>query len=339
LFSHLFIGVTDFDRALAFYGAVLGALGLELRFCDRSRPWAGWQTAGKARPLFLIGKPFDGQPHGRGNGQMVAFAAGSRALVDSVYNTALAHGGTSEGAPGLRPEYHADYYGAYFRDPDGNKLCVACHSAVEFETFDRDPTYDHKSEQSRHDIVISQPLPDLLHTARLRLRRPVLDDSTVLFRSYTQDADVCRFMIWRPHATEAETRQFIAFCVDAWRGEDCLPYVITERDADVAIGMIEARMHGTMVDIGYVLAKPHWGRGLMPEAISALAAAAFDCPNIYRVQASCDTDNIASQRALEKSGFVREGRLERHTVHPNLSPEPRACFMYAKWRQERRSIP
>ena len=129
MFSHIFVGVSDFDRALAFYGAVLGCVGLEARFCDRSRPWAGWQRQGEARPLFLIGKPYDEAPHAQGNGQMVAFLADSRALVDSAYKTALAHGGTSEGLPGLRPQYHENYYGAYFRDPDGNKLCVACHSA------------------------------------------------------------------------------------------------------------------------------------------------------------------------------------------------------------------
>ncbi len=128
MFSHIFVGVTDFDRALAFYGAVLGCIELEARFCDRSRPWAGWQTKGEARPLFLIGSPADEQPHDRGNGQMVAFLASHRSSVDSAYNTALAHGGLCEGAPGLRPEYHENYYGAYFRDPDGNKLCVACHT-------------------------------------------------------------------------------------------------------------------------------------------------------------------------------------------------------------------
>jgi catechol 2,3-dioxygenase-like lactoylglutathione lyase family enzyme len=57
----------------------------------------------------------------------IAFLAESRAAVDSVYAVALVNGGSSEGAPGLRPEYHEHYYGAYFRDPDGNKLCVACH--------------------------------------------------------------------------------------------------------------------------------------------------------------------------------------------------------------------
>lgn len=128
MFSHIFVGVSDFERALAFYNPLMSALGLKSRFCDRDRPWAGWQSSPGPRPLFLIGKPSDEQPHERGNGQMVAFLADSRALVDEVYAVALANGGTSEGAPGMRPEYHEHYYGAYFRDPEGNKLCVACHS-------------------------------------------------------------------------------------------------------------------------------------------------------------------------------------------------------------------
>jgi lactoylglutathione lyase len=61
---------------------------------------------------------------------MVAFLAASRAIVDSAHAVALAHGGRTEGPPGLRPQYHEHYYGAYFRDPDGNKLCVACHVPV-----------------------------------------------------------------------------------------------------------------------------------------------------------------------------------------------------------------
>jgi lactoylglutathione lyase len=128
VFSHIFVGVSDFDRALAFYNPLLSVLGIEARFCDRERPWAGWQSNPGPRPLFLIGTPHDRLAHEPGNGQMVAFLAKSRALVDQSYAVALANGGTSEGAPGLRPEYHEHYYGAYFRDPDGNKLCVACHA-------------------------------------------------------------------------------------------------------------------------------------------------------------------------------------------------------------------
>lgn len=127
MFSHVFVGVADFERALGFYRALMPVLGIAERFCDPARPWAGWQSHPGPRPLFLIGVPYDGRPHAVGNGQMVAFIASSRAVVDQAYKVALANGAVSEGPPGVRPEYHADYYGAYFRDPEGNKLCVVCH--------------------------------------------------------------------------------------------------------------------------------------------------------------------------------------------------------------------
>ena len=127
LISHTFVGVGDFERALAFYGTLMESLGNTLRFCDRERPWAGWQSQPSPRPLFLIGAPYDGNPHAAGNGQMIALLAPSRAAVRRAYELALQHGGIPEGAPGLRTEYHPHYYPAYFRDPDGNKLCVVCH--------------------------------------------------------------------------------------------------------------------------------------------------------------------------------------------------------------------
>ena len=127
MFSHIFTSVTDFERALAFYRAVLTELELELRFCEPEKPWAGWHSPGAARPFFVICKPFDGAPHQPGNGQMVAFAAKDRAVVRAAYEVALRLGGLSEGEPGLRPEYHPNYFGAYFRDTEGNKVCVASH--------------------------------------------------------------------------------------------------------------------------------------------------------------------------------------------------------------------
>jgi catechol 2,3-dioxygenase-like lactoylglutathione lyase family enzyme len=61
---------------------------------------------------------------------MLAFAAADRAMVHAAHRAALEHGGSCEGPPGLREQYHPNYYGAYFRDPDGNKLCVACHEPM-----------------------------------------------------------------------------------------------------------------------------------------------------------------------------------------------------------------
>ncbi|MGM9482634.1 VOC family protein [Roseateles sp. NT4] len=128
MFSHIFLGTRDFERALAFYRPLLALLGATERFCDPSNSWAGWQSTPGPRPLLVLGKPFDGE-HEPGNGQMVALLAASRAQVDEAHALALAQGGRCEGPPGLRPHYHPNYYGAYFRDLDGNKLCVACHDS------------------------------------------------------------------------------------------------------------------------------------------------------------------------------------------------------------------
>ena len=130
MFSHIFIGASNFERALAFYTALAEVLDIPLRFIEKERPWAGWQSTPGPRPLLLIGTPYNGESHAPGNGQMVAFLASSRDIVDKAYSVALANGGTSEGGPGLRPEYHEHYYGAYFRDTEGNKLCVACHAPL-----------------------------------------------------------------------------------------------------------------------------------------------------------------------------------------------------------------
>ncbi len=127
MFSHIFVGISDFQTALQFYVPVMEALGVKQRFCEVARPWAGWQSFPGPRPLFVIARPFNEQVPAPGNGNTVAFLAGSRSKVHEVYEAALSHGGSCEGKPGPRPGYHAHYYGAYFRDPDGNKLCVACH--------------------------------------------------------------------------------------------------------------------------------------------------------------------------------------------------------------------
>ena len=131
MLSHVFTAVTDFDRAYQFYSGLMVILGHEQRFHDPGRPWAGWHSAGGERPLFVICRPFNGEPHDAGNGQMVAFMAGSRQAVCDAFDFAIANGGSEEGAPGPRPHYHEHYFGAYFRDPDGNKLCVVCHEPVE----------------------------------------------------------------------------------------------------------------------------------------------------------------------------------------------------------------
>ena len=132
MFSHLCFGTNDPARAARFYDAVRGALGH--RRCEVSAEWeaAGWRGWGTyerdgATELALwLCAPFDGRPASAGNGTMVAFSAHSWKEVEQFHARALAQGGTSEGAPGLRPQYNPDFYAAYVRDPDGNKLAAVC---------------------------------------------------------------------------------------------------------------------------------------------------------------------------------------------------------------------
>jgi lactoylglutathione lyase len=120
--------VNDFPGCLAVYSAIMAVMGHELRFSESDRPCAGWQQSGQPRPLVVIAAPQDGRPAAPGNGQMVARLALSRAQVDAAHAACVAAGGTNAGPPGLRHQYHPDFYGAYLRDPDGNKIGLACHA-------------------------------------------------------------------------------------------------------------------------------------------------------------------------------------------------------------------
>jgi catechol 2,3-dioxygenase-like lactoylglutathione lyase family enzyme len=132
MLSHVCLGISDAQRAARFYDAVLGAVGLKR--CEESQEggeqqWRGWRVYGsEADPQITLWvcRPFDGRAASAGNGTMLAFKARSWGEVDRFHAAALAHGGSCEGAPGLRPQYYPDFYGAYVRDPDGNKLAVVC---------------------------------------------------------------------------------------------------------------------------------------------------------------------------------------------------------------------
>ena len=125
MYSHATLGTDDPNRARAFYEPVMAALGIAQPFQLPGSIVFGEMTGPK---LFIL-TPFDRAPSSGGNGVHLAFLAPNRAAVDAFHAAALAHGGSDEGAPGPRPHYHADYYGAYVRDPDGNKLQAVCHSA------------------------------------------------------------------------------------------------------------------------------------------------------------------------------------------------------------------
>ncbi|WP_429818353.1 VOC family protein [Ensifer sp. B1-9] len=126
MFSHVTVGARDLERAARFYDAVLAPLGLKRRVVtsDGGPPALCWVTVQAPLPRFYVYIPYDGQPATVGNGSMVAFLAPSEDAVNTAYAAGLANGGMDEGAPALRPRYGDGYFGAYLRDPEGNKVHI-----------------------------------------------------------------------------------------------------------------------------------------------------------------------------------------------------------------------
>lgn len=171
--------------------------------------------------------------------------------------------------------------------------------------------------------------PERIETERLVLRIPSLEDAESIFNAYAQDADVVRYLMWRPHKKIRETRDFLARCRAGWEGGAQFPYAITLKQSGEVIGMIEIRIDGFKASVGYVLAHPFWKKGLTTEALRPLVEWALSQKSIYRVWAVCDAENVGSARVLEKVGMKREGLLRRETLHPNISDEPRDSYCYA----------
>jgi catechol 2,3-dioxygenase-like lactoylglutathione lyase family enzyme len=117
MLHHVSLGTADLDRARAFYDPVMRELGLA-RTLDVDDA-VGY---GAGITVFSLNLPADGAPASPGNGVHVAFEVEKREVVAAFHRAALAHGGVSDGEPGLRPEYDPNYYAAFVRDPDGNKI-------------------------------------------------------------------------------------------------------------------------------------------------------------------------------------------------------------------------
>jgi catechol 2,3-dioxygenase-like lactoylglutathione lyase family enzyme len=114
--DHVGINVTDYDKSKAFYAAALKPLGMTvmMEFGDLA-------GLGEDRPFLWVSKGNPGHAH-------VAIAASTRAMVDAFYAAAIKAGGRDNGKPGLRPEYHQNYYGAFVLDPDGHNIEAVCHA-------------------------------------------------------------------------------------------------------------------------------------------------------------------------------------------------------------------
>jgi ribosomal-protein-alanine N-acetyltransferase len=171
--------------------------------------------------------------------------------------------------------------------------------------------------------------PETLPLPRLLLRRPQLADAPALF-ACGSDPEVARYMDW-PRATTIEPSiERLRRSDERWAAGNYYWVITLPAEDHAVIGAISCSVEDHSAEFGFFLHPRHWGHGYATEAARAIVDSALAQPAIARVWATCDAENLASMRVLEKAGLSRERLLPRAIVRPNLSPEPRDAILYAR---------
>ncbi len=179
------------------------------------------------------------------------------------------------------------------------------------------------------------PESETVLTTRRLILRPFHEEDWQAVHEYASDAEVCRYMAWGPN-TEEESKEFIRKASAEERQEPRVGYpfaAVLQAEAKLIGG---CRIHiGSMGDreawIGYCINRKYWGKGLGTEAAGALIRFGFEALNLHRIFATCDRENLASARVLEKSGMTREKLLRRHKREKG---KWRDSFLYAILEEE-----
>ena len=158
-----------------------------------------------------------------------------------------------------------------------------------------------------------------------------MDDAPAVFDGWAKYPEVTRFLTWHPHENIEQTEALMKRSMAGWEGDTNFRYLLEIKESGALAGMIELRLEREpfKISFGYAGAYTQWGKGYMTEAARACIQWGFEQPAVYRIYATVDVENIPSQRVLEKAGMQREGILRRESIHPNISPEPRDCYIYA----------
>lgn len=175
------------------------------------------------------------------------------------------------------------------------------------------------------------PPPEVIDLQRLRLRRPRASDATAIFE-YASDPEVARYADWPRSSDASSVAELLRGRESAWAAGTEFYWIMTLPADDRAIGAIACSVSGHAAEFGFLLNCRFWRKGYATEAARAVVEWAFSLPSLWRLSATCDTENLASARVLEKVGLTREGTLRRLIVRPNISSEPRDAFLYSKVR-------
>ena len=149
-------------------------------------------------------------------------------------------------------------------------------------------------------------------TRRLLLRPMCLADAGDMFRNWTGDAEVARYVSWEPHASEADSRAYLESVVAGYGQPNYYNWgIVFEETLIGSVGVARMSEADLNCEVGYCLGRRWWGRGIATEALRALVDFLFAQVNFHRIAAVHDPDNPASGRVMQKAGMAREGVLRQ----------------------------
>lgn len=152
-----------------------------------------------------------------------------------------------------------------------------------------------------------------LETERLILRKIRMDDAEDMY-SYGSDPEVSKYVTWNQHQNISDSKAFIEFILNQYNNGNIAPWGIEYKDSGKLIGTIDFVAWNTthkFAEIGYVIAREYWGKGITTEAATELIRFGFKKMDLVRIQAKCFVENIGSERVMEKAGMSFEGILRK----------------------------
>jgi len=174
--------------------------------------------------------------------------------------------------------------------------------------------------------------PDVIHTARLLLRKPVMADAQAIFTNYASNSDVTRFMAWPTHVSVEDTRGFLRLTQIDWQIHPASTYLIELDDNIIGSTGIHFGRPDTdnfSAETGYVFARSAWGKGYATEVLQAMVGLAASI-HLQQLTAGCHPDNHASRHVLEKCGFVLAQEHGEQRVFPNAGSNGVTALQYQR---------
>ena len=153
----------------------------------------------------------------------------------------------------------------------------------------------------------------ILETERLILRKVTIEDIQDMYL-YGSDEEVSKYVTWNTHETIADTKGFVEFVLNKYENKQVSPWGIEYKGNGKFIGTIDFvwwQTNNKTAEIGYVISKDYWGKGLTSEVAKEIIKFGFEKMDLVRIQARCDVENIGLARVMEKAGMSFEGIIRK----------------------------